>query len=144
MGLTKNGRRKGDLDKISMNNNMTKEETDKGLTGIRGWLLLFILCLFVEALVWSIWSIFSSGVYLADIFNIGLSILNVGLIILALKHKKIFPLIAIIVMWICPVLSISMTLLTGEAYTNVIQFGFPAIWTIYLLNSQRVKNTFVL
>lgn len=137
---------------------MTKEKSSKELVGIDGWLALFVVGLYVSAFIFVIVFLVSLLSEL-DILYLVSSLVFLTLLIytIILMHKKDvrFPRYAIACLWFWQVFYIIISLplifllhedqafYLGYFIGNLIASSIMSIiWTAYLIESKRVKNTF--
>ncbi len=116
------------------------------INGLGGWLIILQIGFILNILISAFILIFSSEL-IVIISCISIILLKFFSLYLMYEKKKIFPKVAIFTMWCSFILSIvysftiSATLLTGKnIFLGLI---FPVVWTLYLVESERVKNTFV-
>lgn len=135
------------------------------LVGFHGWLLFFMITLWLGVIL-----SFSNIFYYIDIYldlslnpevseqvlNGLLSFIWISLIyfplliytlILALRHKRKFVGWMISLLWISFLISwYLITIFKGDidypSFKLIISFISAMVWSLYLINSQRVKNTF--
>ncbi len=119
---------------------MNKKQPPKG---IGGWMILFQIGFW-----WGLLLMIENIIYFSNenlILNLILSIISSILILISIilmySHKKQFVLIAIITLWFIFLMLLLESL--THLWDIIIQTIPPVLWTIYLIKSKRVKNTFV-
>lgn len=129
-----------------MKNNKTKEK----LVGIKGWLLLIVIGLFLEIIVYLAgildFFFFKLNIYFGLIYLI-LFCLLIKTLILILQKKKKAIMWAIVMLWVPYIFGLVIFTLEymqfGQTNYNAIvgMLIGNIIWTLYFKKSERVKNT---
>lgn len=121
------------------------------LKGINGWLLIPVVNLFGLALCYFFEISSLSGLYRVGnliLFNVLFLAPSIIGIIFIFKRSKYAPVWAISAFWLDVVYSLTYPyLLIKHGFVPDNPIGnpliFAIIWTVYLVKSKRVKNTFV-
>ncbi|MBW3017005.1 DUF2569 domain-containing protein [Candidatus Woesearchaeota archaeon] len=120
--------------------------------GIGGWLILPTIGMFLAALIYVVLALvysvvmcinFTATYAMMFVISVIMSVLVIYAIVLELKKKKAFPKAFIAVMWIGVGLGIVMSLIDGDFSSIMRDSVSSALWTLYMVKSKRVKNTFV-
>ncbi|HRZ85160.1 MAG TPA: DUF2569 family protein [Candidatus Paceibacterota bacterium] len=141
-----------------------KEVTNKDLQGINGWLLFFVIWIGISIILFPIQLIgnlnnplFSlSTIYI--IISIFSLLLTISIFILIFTKKSWVPKYIILIIWLQFLIGLTSFLtikfnfssqleaiagLVGLILGIVFSLAWAILFTIYLVKSQRVKNTFV-
>ena len=132
---------------------MAKEETKKKLEGVGGWLLLWIIILFIGILAGLLLtlSIFANGFGILEIIFslliLAVTIFMLYLAVLTIKHRKEAIPYTIFFMWLSVALyaiNLIGSLFSGLGIIQTL-FGLlmAVLWLLYWKKSKRVKNTFI-
>lgn len=126
---------------------------NKELKGIKGWLLLLMIIFIIGGLIW----VFDVFLYAYILIKVSMTLSNLIIFLISAFHsfliiytlilgfnkRKNFVKWAIWSSWIVLVLSIVITILLKEYSSMSSGIVGTVIWTLYLIKSKRVKNTFV-
>ncbi len=120
---------------------------EKKIKGLGGWLIFLQITLWASLVISLITLIFYSlsiALYISTILSLILLIID---FIFLYKKKEAFILFSVILLWIS---LFSNIIITFFSFQEIISFVILTIyffedicWTIYLLKSRRVKNTFI-
>lgn len=127
--------------------------------GIGGWLILPTIGLFLSAILnvfgiiaglylWGsgTWIYTGLSEYYFIFIAVSAAILEVLVIyalVLEFKKKKLFPKVAIATMWTGVLFSFILAGMDGDPSGLIREIIPSAVWTLYFIVSERVKNTFV-
>lgn len=134
----------------------------KEIKGIGGWLLILIIGFFFSAIfsffielliIYLIYLKFSFFRIVCFILITLILLLEIWTINVGFKKKKTFPKIAIITLWVTFLIGGGFSLYyynaidsfeaIGKIIDILLSLALSILWTLYLIKSKRVKNTFI-